>query len=154
MMAPVRPILAALLLGPWLPLAAVAQCAPAPDSAYFFRNLSEQRAEARIAGNRAFYDDLLSPDFKAPRTEGTPLDKKAWIDRELAARNDPERRPFFSIRDYKLVEHRKGFAMVSYLLIEGSTGGGETRAVETLHREVYEVQNGEWRLSVVEISPV
>ena len=152
MIAPVRPILATLLLG-LLPLSASAQCAPAPDSAYFFRNLSEQRAEARIAGNRNTFDHLLSADFVASRPDATPLDKRAFIEAELAA-GAPERRRFFSIRDYKLVEHRKGFAVTNYRLIEGSTGGGDTQAVERWQRETYEVQDGQWRLKSVETSPV
>jgi hypothetical protein len=152
MIAAVRSFLAALLL--LLPLAAAAQCAPAPDSAYFFRNLSEQRAEARIAGNREVYDKLLSANFVSPRSNAAALDKRGFIDQELAARGEPGRRHFYSIRDYKMVEHRKGYAMVTYLLIEGTTGGGETRAVESWLREAYEVQDGQWQLKVVEISPV
>jgi hypothetical protein len=154
MITRVRLFTGIFLLCSLFPIAASAQCAPAPDSAYFFRNLSEQRAEARIARNRPFYDTLLSANFTAPRTEAAPLDKNAFIDRELGAREDTNRRQFFSIRDYKLVEHRKGFAVVSYLLIEGSTGDGETRAVESWHRESYEVQNGQWRLRTVEVSPI
>jgi len=138
----VRLLPATLLLCSLLPAVASAQCAPAPDSAYFFRNLSEQRAEARIAGNRAVYDELLSADF---------ADKQAFIDRELTKRS-PEGRPFYAIRDYQLVEHRKGFAAVNYLLIEGTTGG-ESRAVESRLREVYEVQDGRWKLKTVEVTP-
>ena len=151
MIAPVRSLLAGLMT--LLPLAAYPQCAPAPDSAYFFRNLSEQRAEARIAGNRTAYDHLLGAGFTAQRAGSAPLDKSAYIDAELAGVGDATRRQFFSIREYTLVEHRKGFTVARYLLIEGSTGGGETRAVETWQREVYEVQDGQWRLTAVEASP-
>jgi len=142
-----------LLLCSLLPAAASAQCAPAPDSSYFFRNLSEQRAEARIAGNREAYDKLLSASFVAKRPDGEALDKRGFIDAELAPAGAPGRRYFYSIREYKLVEHRKGFAVANYLLIEGSTGGGETRAAESWLREVYEVLDGHWQLTSVEASP-
>ena len=153
MIAPVRPFLTALLLGSLFPLAASAQCAPAPDSPYFFRNLSEQRAEARIAGNRVAYEHLLGAAFTAQRPGSAPLDKRAYIDAELAAAGSTTRRQFFSIREYTLVEHRKGYTVARYLLIEGSTGGGETHAVESWLRETYEVQDGQWRLTAVEIAP-
>jgi hypothetical protein len=151
MIAPVRFLLAGLLT--LFPIAASAQCAPAPDSPYFFRNLSEQRAEARIAGNRAAYEQLLSTAFTAQRPGSAPLDRHAYIDAELAATAGSTRRQFFSIREYTLVEHRKGYTVARYLLIEGSTGGGETRAVESWQRETYEVQDGQWRLTAVEIVP-
>ena len=150
---PVRAFFATLLLCALAPSAAFAQCAPAPDSAYFFRNLSEQRAEARIAGNRAAYDELLSAGFTALRAGSAPLDKSSYTNLELAAAPDTTRRQFFSIREYTLVEHRKGFTIARYLLIEGSTGGGETRAVESWQRETYEVQDGQWRLTALEVSP-
>lgn len=149
----VRALFATLLLCGLAPSAAFAQCAPAPDSAYFFRNLSEQRAEARIAGNRAAYDQLLSAAFTAQRAGSAPLDKSSYTNLELAAAADATRRQFFSIREYTLVEHRKGFTIARYLLIEGSTGGGETRAVESWQRETYEVQDGQWRLTALEVSP-
>ena len=153
MIAAVRTILAALLLCPLLPLPALGQCAPAPDSAYFFRNLSEQRAEARIAGTRETYEKLLGMGFFAKRLSGEIQDKRAFIDTELADGSASNRRPFYSIREYTLVEHRKGFTVASYLLIEGTTGGGETRAVESWQRETYEVQDGQWRLTGIEIVP-
>ena len=43
-----------LLLLPFWQTPAFGQCAPAPDSPYFFRNLAEQRAEARLTEDRAF----------------------------------------------------------------------------------------------------
>ncbi len=150
---PVRPLIAILLLCALAPSAVFAQCAPAPDSAYFFRNLSEQRAEARIAGNRAAYEQLLGAGFTAQLAGGAPLDKSDYTNLELAATGDATRRQFFSIREYTLVEHRKGFTIARYLLIEGSTGGGETRAVESWQRETYEVQDGQWRLTALEVSP-
>src|SRR5262245_51224078 len=148
-----RLIAAILLLGSLFPAVAAAQCAPAPDSAYFFRNLSEQRAEAKIADNRTFYDTLLSERFALKSQDGKALAKGEFIDAELAAGRKATRRPFFSIREYTLVEHRKGYAVANYLLIEGTTGDGETRAVETWLREAYEVEDGQWRLTDVEIEP-
>ena len=52
-----------LLLLPFSQAPAFAQCAPAPDSPYFFRNLAEQRAEAKLTEDRAFFESLLSEEF-------------------------------------------------------------------------------------------
>jgi hypothetical protein len=129
------------------------QCAPAPDSPYFFRTLSENRAEAKIADNRAYYDDLLSDSFVSKSHDGKPLTKREYIEAELAVGRTMARRPFYSIRDYTLLEHRKGYTVANYRLVEGATDGDATHAVETWLREVYEVLDGKWRLASVEIAP-
>ena len=126
-----------------------AQCAPAPDSPYFFRTLTEQRAEAKIADDRDFYERLLSEKFQQ-RIDGQVVAKQAFIDVELASRELPSRKRFFAVRNFSLIEHRKGFVVASYLLTEGTTGGGETQATEHWFRDVYEVEDGQWRLSAVE----
>ena len=129
---------------------AFAQCAPAPDSPYFFRGLAEQRAEAKIAENRAFYDDLLSDDFITRGRDGKSVDKQGFITDEIAAHRLAPQKHFYAIRDFSLVEHRKGFVVSSYVLTEGSTGGGETHVKESTMREVYQVEDGKWRLASVE----
>ena len=129
------------------------QCAPAPDSAYFFRNLSENRAEAKLADNRAYYEQLLSDSFVLKGRDGSQLARAQYIDDELIAGRALGQSPFYSIRDYTLLEHRKGYTVARYRLIEGATEGGATRASETWLREVYEVQAGKWRLSAIEIAP-
>jgi hypothetical protein len=129
---------------------ALAQCAPAHDSPYFFRGLAEQRAEAKIAENHAFYDELLSDTFVTKGRDGKSVDKHAFIADEFAVSQVAPQKHFFAIRDFSLVEHRKGFVVSSYVLTEGTTGGGETHVKESSMREVYQVEDGKWRLASVE----
>jgi len=148
-----RNILAGILLSCLWHTAAFAQCAPGPDSAYFFRDLSEERAEAKIAGDRAVYEELLSPEFESRSADGKPVSRDAYIATELTPVAEAASRRFYSISNYTLVEHRQGHTVATYLLREGASGNGETRVVETRVRETYEVENGKWRLAGVESSP-
>jgi len=138
----------ALLLsfGQW----ASAQCAPAPDSAYFFRNLAEERAEAKLNLNRGFYEDLLSKDFAGKDKAGKASPKQDFIDRELAENRGASHKGFYAVRDFRLVEHRKGLAITSYLLVEGDIGEGKSNARETWQRETFEVLDGKWLLVSIE----
>ncbi len=154
MIARMRITLAALLLACVGQSAAFAQCAPAPDSPYFFRNLSEQRAEAKIADDAVVYENLLSDSFQSRSADGKPLSKRDFIAGELAAKAPKTGRRFYAIRHYTLIEHRKGYTVASYLLTEGMTGPGETHLVESQMREVYEVIDGQWRLASLEMAPV
>jgi hypothetical protein len=146
-------IAAALLACAWQ-APAFAQCAPAPDSPYFFRNLSEQRAEAKIAADPAVYENLLSATFLGHSDRGKQLSKREFIGAELATKPTKPVRRFYAISNYTLLEHRKGYTVASYLLTEGMIGPGETHVVESQMREVYEVIDGEWRLASVEAAPV
>jgi hypothetical protein len=143
------PFLLVLLPGPWQSTA-FAQCAPAPDSAYFFRNLAEQRAEAKLADDRRFYESLLSEKFSGKSRAGKELPRQAFIDGELARKHDAAHKGFYVVRNFSLVEHRKGLAVTSYLLIEGDIGEGKSNARETWQRETFEVQDGKWRLVSVD----
>ncbi len=134
--------------------AAFGQCAPAPDSPYFFRNLSEERAEAKLAEDPAVFEKQLSDTFQGRSADGKPLSKHDFIAGELAAKTPKTGRRFYSIRHYTLIEHRKGYTVASYLLTEGMTGPGETHLVESQMREVYEVIDGQWRLASLEMAPV
>ena len=116
--------------------AASAQCAPAPDSSYFFRDLTQRRAEARLADDRAFFEKLLSATF-ARRAE--------FIDGELAAKPTAAAKPAITVRNFSLLEHRKGFVVTSYQLIEGTA--------DHWFRDVYQVEGGQWRLASSEIAP-
>jgi hypothetical protein len=107
-----------------------AQCAPAPDSSYFFRNLTQQRAEAKLAEDRAFFEKLLSTTF---------ANRAAFIDGELATDRERTGTPGVEVRDFSLLEHRKGFVVTSYRLVEGNTG--------QWFRDVYQVEDGKWRLA-------
>ena len=73
-----------------------AQCAPAPDSSYFFRNLTIRRAA----------------DLHAV------------------------------VHDFTLLEHRKGYVVASYRLVDESG--------ERWLRDVYKVEDGKWRLASTE----
>jgi hypothetical protein len=128
-----------ILLLPFWHSVSFAQCAPAPDSPYFFRNLAEQRAEAKLASDRSFYEDLLSEHFAG---------KEKFIESELGVR----RKGFYAVRNFSLVEHRKGLAITNYLLVEGDIGEGNSNERETWQREVFEVQDGKWRLVSIEDS--
>ncbi|HEX6396216.1 MAG TPA: hypothetical protein VFZ95_02230 [Steroidobacteraceae bacterium] len=130
--------------------AVFAQCAPAPDSSYFFRNLSEQRAEAKIAADAAVYEKLLSNAFQSHAVDGKLLNKQGFIAREIAARPAAAGRRFYAISNYTLIEHRQGHTEASYLLTEGVTGNGHTQVLEWDLREIYEVIDGQWRLASVE----
>ncbi|HEV7608213.1 MAG TPA: hypothetical protein VGO61_12795 [Steroidobacteraceae bacterium] len=134
-----RPCLVLLISVCWQP-PTWAQCAPAPDSAYFFRNLAELRAEAKLAEDRSFYEGLLSEHFVTKDREGKALPKRAFIAKELAADHAATR--YYAVRNFRLVEHRKGLAVANYLLVEGDT--------ESWRREVYEVEGGKWRLAAIE----
>jgi hypothetical protein len=154
MIAPMRIALAALLVSCLWQTPVLAQCAPAPDSPYFFRNLSEQRAEAKIAEDRGFYEDLLTDSFASRGADGKPNSKQDFIAAELAPSRPAASRRFYSISDYTLVEHVQGHTVASYLLREVTTTEGQARVQELRLRETYEVQDGRWRLAAVEFSPV
>jgi len=142
-----------LLLLPSLQTPAFAQCAPAPDSPYFFRNLAEQRAEAKLTEDRAFFESLLSEGFAAKGKGGKTVPKREFIDHQLAGHPAASRSGFYSVRDFRLDEHQKGMAVASYRLVEGDTGNN-AHMTETWQREVYEVQEGKWRLvSIEDVAP-
>jgi hypothetical protein len=148
-----RSVLAAALLTCSWHATAVAQCAPAPDSPYFFRDLSEERAEAKIAENRGFYEELLTETFAARAVGGKSVSKAEYITAELAENHAAPNHRFYSISDYTLVEHVQGHTVATYLLREGTTTGGKTQILESQLRETYEVQDGRWRLTAVENLP-
>jgi len=152
MIARMRFLAAALLIT--VATTAHGQCAPAPDSAYFFRDLSEKRAAAKLAEDRAYFEGLLSDAFATHGVDGNSMSRKDFIDAELAEFRASPSRPFFAISNYRLIEHRKGYTVVSYELREGTTANGETHMVELQIREVYEVQDGKWRLASVDSAPL
>ena len=138
-----------LLLLPCWQAPAFAQCAPAPDSPYFFRDLAEQRAEARLTEDRAFFEGLLSENFVARGSGGKALGRQEFIDGQLTGHPAASHSGFYSVRDFHLDEHRKGVAVASYRLVQGDTGTN-AHVTETWQREVYEVQDGKWRLVSIE----
>src|SRR4051812_17089222 len=153
MIAAMRTALAAALLACLWQSAVHAQCAPGPDSVYFFRDLSEERAEAKTAENRKFYDELLSDSFAARGAGGKAISKAEYIAAELAQSHAPPNQRFYSISNYALAEHVPGHTVATYVLREGITMDGKTRLYESRLRETYEVLGGRWRLTAVESSP-
>ena len=109
---------------------AFGQCAPAPDSSYFFRDLTQRRALARLAEDRAFFEALLSATF---------ANRAAYIDAELAAEHARAAKPDIVVRHFTLLEHRKGFTVASYELVEDGSAHW--------FRDVYQVEDGKWRLT-------
>lgn len=154
MIARMRSALALLLASCLWQTAAFGQCAPAPDSPYFFRNLSEERAEAKIAEDPAVFQKLLSDTFQSRSADGKPLSKRDFIAGELASKPARAGRRFYAISNYTLIEHRKGYTVASYLLTEGVTGDGQAQVAESQLREVYEVIDGQWRLASIDMAPV
>jgi len=138
-----------LILLPFWHSSASAQCAPAPDSPYFFRNLAEQRAEAKLTEDRGFFEKLLSTGFIAKTPDGKSMPKREYIDLEFASHPAASPSRFYAVRDFRLDEHRKGMAVASYRLVEGKTGEN-SQVTETWTREVYEVVEGAWYLVSVE----
>jgi hypothetical protein len=129
----------ALTLGPGLaawPVSASAQCAPAPDSSYFFRDLTQRRAAAKLTEDRAFFEKLLSTTF---------ANRAAFIDAELSPEPAGAKQPTIAVRNFSLLEHRKGFVVASYQLVDGRA--------DHWFRDVYQVEDGEWRLASSEIAP-
>jgi hypothetical protein len=153
MIARMRVLLATVSLIALAPAAGFAQCAPGPDSAYFFRNLSEQRAQARIDGDREVYESQLSKTFAARGADGRPLSREAFIDAELGGERAARARTF-SISNYTLVEHRKGHTVATYLLREDAASRDQAPPRELQLTEVYEVVDRRWRLTTVEVKPV
>jgi hypothetical protein len=116
---------------------AFGQCAPGPDSSYFFRDLTQRRAAPQLSEDRAFFETLLSATF---------ANRAAFIDGELAAAQHPKpEKPAVTVRNFSLLEHRKGFVVASYELV----GGGAAR----WFRDVYQVEGGKWRLASSQAAP-
>ena len=138
-----------LIVLPFWQTPAFAQCAPAPDSAYFFRNIAEQRAEARLTEDRAFFERLLAEKFVAKDAGGKTLARQEFIDLQLAGHPAASHRGFYAVRDFQLDEHRKGATVASYRLVQGDTGD-HAHVTESWQRELYEVEDGKWRLMSVE----
>ena len=116
---------------------AFGQCAPGPDSSYFFRDLTQRRTAPRLSEDRAFFETLLSATF---------ANRAAYIDGEVAAAHRATRgKPPAAVRNFALLEHRKGFVVAKYQLVEA----GAAR----WFRDVYQVEGGRWRLASSEIAP-
>jgi hypothetical protein len=132
-------LFAVTLLGPGLATwtgSASAQCAPAPDSSYFFRDLTQRRAAAKLTDDRAFFERLVSATF---------ANRAAFIEDELTAEHTGSDPATIAVRNFSLLEHRKGFVVVSYQLVDGKA--------DHWYRDVYQVEAGQWRLASSEIAP-
>ena len=115
---------------------ASAQCAPAPDSPYFFRELTQRREQAKVAEDRAFFENLLSDTF---------VNRAKFIDAELGPDHARSGKAEPTLRNFTLLEHRKGFVVASYELVDGEA--------DRWYRDVYQVEDGRWRLASSEVVP-
>ena len=91
--------------------------------------------------DRSFYEGLLSERFAAqgPRRQGARPSRNSSTS-ELAANRDCDRASASTpSANFSLVEHRKGLAVTSYLLIEGDTARANRTRAKPGIREVYEV---------------
>jgi len=133
---------------------AIAQAPPKVDSIDFFRDLTERRAGAYIAGDRAFYEKLLGADFVMMGDNGAITNKKEYLDAEFAGKRPPDMKAYYSIGDFRVVTLRKDFAVVSYLKTEGMKIGEQTFSAEARRMDTYALEKGEWRLIAMVASRV
>ena len=75
----------------------------------------------------------------------TFANRTAFIDGQLAPDREHGGKTSVEVRDFSLLEHRKGFVVTSYQLVEGATG--------RWFRDVYQVEDGKWRLASTEPAP-
>jgi hypothetical protein len=134
--------------------AASAQVPPKLDSAEFFRDLTERRAAAHIAGDRAFYEKLLSAEFVMMGDNGAITKKNEYLDVEFAGERTQGMKPFYSIGDFRMVTLRKDFAVVSYLKTEGMKLGEQTFSADARRIDTYALESGQWRLVTMVASRV
>ena len=126
--------------------AVLAQSNPKPGSREFFADLTERRAAAYVAGDRAFYERLLSADFVLVGDNGAITRKSAYLDTEFAGKHSEGMKPFFSISDFQVVSQRKDLVIVSYLKTEGMKLGEQTFSADARRLDTYALEGSQWRL--------
>jgi len=133
---------------------APAQEPPKVDTRDFFVDLTERRAAAYIVGDRAYYEKLLSADFLMMGDNGAVTNKAQYLDAEFAAPRSIAMKPFFSIREFRVITQRKDFAVVSYLKTEGTKIGDQTFSADARRLDTYALEQGHWRLVTMVASRV
>lgn len=126
--------------------AILAQGAPKPGSREFFADLTERRAAAYIAGDRAFYERLLSAEFVLVGDNGVVTKKNPYLDAEFASKHSEGMKPFYAISDFEVITQRKDFAIVSYVKTEGMEIGEQTFSADARRLDTYALEAGQWRL--------
>ena len=124
----------------------LAQGTSRPGSRDFFADLTEKRAAAYLAGDRAFYEQLLSADFILVGDNGAITKKLAYLDAEFAGKHSEGMKPFYDISDFQVITLRKDFALVSYLKTEGMKIGDQSFFADARRLDTYALEEGQWRL--------
>jgi hypothetical protein len=124
------------------------------DPAEFFRDLTERRAVAYIANDRAFYEKLLSPEFVMMGDNGALSKRKDYLDAEFARKPIEGMKPFYSIGDFRVITQRKDLVVVSYLKTEGMKLGDQTFSADARRLDTYALEDGQWRLVTMVASRV
>jgi uncharacterized protein DUF4440 len=125
---------------------AFAKAPQKPGSPEFFRELTEQRAAANVAGDRAFYEKLLSKDFVIVGDNGVVTPKTEYLDIEFGSKRPKEMQPFYSFSDFRVVAARPNLAVISYIKTEGMKVGEQTFAADARRLDTYALEDGQWRL--------
>ena len=133
---------------------ALAQMPPKVDTPEYFRDLTQRRADAHVAGDRAFYEKLLSADFVLMGDNGAITKKNEYLDIEFAGKRSEDMKPFFSISDFRVITLRKDLAVVSYLKTEGMKLGEQTFSADARRLDTYALEQGQWRLITMVASRV
>lgn len=133
---------------------AIGQMPPKVDTPEYFRDLTQRRADAHVAGDRAFYEKLLSADFVLMGDNGAVTKKDEYLDIEFAGKRSEGMKPFFSISDFRVITLRKDLAIVSYLKTEGMKLGEQTFSADARRLDTYALESGQWRLITMVASRV
>jgi len=149
-----RSLYIATILGLVAGVPASSQVPPKVDSADFFADLTERRAAAYVAGDRGYYEKLLSEEFTMMGDNGAITKKKEYLDAEFANKRVEGMKPFYSIGDFRVITLRKDLAVVSYLKTEGMKLGDQAFSADARRLDTYALEKGEWRLITMVASRV
>ena len=110
-----------------------------------FRALTEQRFAANAANDRAFYEDLLAPNFLAMLPHRAAMTRAEYLAHEFGARTGPSAAPQATITDFRVATEGET-ATVSYRVAEPTPVGDQVFEVRTLRLDSYARVAGRWRL--------
>lgn len=125
--------------------------AATPDT---FRELTERRAAAYVAEDRAYYEKLLSKDFVLLGDNGSVTNKADYLDSEFGSPRPKNMKPFYSFNSFHVVTARSDMAIVSYIKTQGMKVGEQTVSADARRLDTYVLENGEWRLVAMAAIPV
>ncbi len=117
----------------------------ASDPTRDLRALTEQRFAANAANDRAFYEDLLAPNFLAMLPHRAAMTKEEYLAHEFSARTGAIQAPQPTLNDFRAVMEGES-ATVSYRVAEPTPLGDQVFEVRTLRLDSYTRSAGRWRL--------